>query len=82
MASISTRESAGIISIRVSLVSPKIGRFLNGQPTLRNRNPFQDRNSLFHDGVVLHIRHGEHAVDLLDAEPVEDVRHEGLEAHL
>mmetsp|Transcript_29329 Transcript_29329/g.94042 ORF Transcript_29329/g.94042 Transcript_29329/m.94042 type:complete len:234 (-) Transcript_29329:916-1617(-) len=45
-----------------------------------------DRHALFnldargHDGVVLHVRHGDELVDLRDAKPVERIRHERLEA--
>lgn len=52
------------------------------QLTVWYGNPLEDRNSLPHYRVMLHVRHGKHTINLLDAEPVENVRHEGLEAHL
>lgn len=41
----------------------------NGYPALDNR-------------IILHIAHAHHAVNLLDPQPVQDVRHERLEAHV
>ena len=34
------------------------------------------------NGVVLHVGHGDEPVNLCDAEPVEGVRHQLLEAHV
>src|SRR5690606_9849284 len=34
------------------------------------------------DGVALHVAHGNEAVDLLDAEPMQWVRHQLLKAHV
>ena len=48
----------------------------------RNIIPLQNRDSTGHDRVVFHIAHADHVVDLLDAEPVQDVGHEGLETHV
>jgi len=33
-------------------------------------------------GIVLHVRHGRESVNLGHSEPVEDVRHKCLEAHV
>lgn len=40
-----------------------------------DRNTLEDRNALLYDGVVLHVRHAQHTINLLDTQPVQDVRH-------
>lgn len=55
---------------------------VTGDHVLGDGDALEDLDSCLHDGVVFHVRHGEHAVDLFDSEPVQDVWHEGLEAHL
>lgn len=41
-----------------------------------------DRDAGLHNGIVFHIAHRHHVVDLRDTEPVQDVGHERLEAHV
>lgn len=53
-----------------------------GDHVVWDGHSFDDGDALVDDGVVLHVGHAQHAVDLLDAEPVQDVGHEGLEAHV
>jgi hypothetical protein len=45
-------------------------------------DPLVNGDTLVDNGVVLHIAHAQHAIDLGDAEPVEDIRHQGLEPHV
>ena len=49
---------------------------------VRNIIPSLDLDTTVHNRVVLHITHGHHVVHFSDPEPVENVRHEGLEAHV
>ena len=49
---------------------------------LGNGDALQDRDALLHDRVVFHVAHAEHAIDLGDAQPVQDIRHQRLEAHV
>lgn len=41
-----------------------------------------DGNALVDNGIVLHVGHAEHPVDFSNAQPVENVGHESLEAHV
>jgi len=47
-----------------------------------NRHPLVNGDTLVNNSIVLHVGHAEHPVNLCDAEPVQDVRHEGLETHV
>jgi len=48
----------------------------------RNIVSLMDRNPALYDSIILHITHRHHIIDLLDAQPVQDVRHQCLEAHV
>src|SRR5215213_6483721 len=48
----------------------------------RNRHPLHHLDAGAGDGIVLHVRHGHEPVDALDAEPVQHVGHELLEASI
>jgi hypothetical protein len=45
-------------------------------------NALVDRDSLINDSIVLHVTHTQHAVDFGDTKPMQDIRHERLEAHV
>ena len=46
----------------------------------RNLDAVHYLNTALDDSIVLHIRHTNKVVDLRDAEPVQDVRHQSLKA--
>ena len=64
-------------NLRINL-HPRIRR----NQMCRNIISLQDGDTTLHDGVVLHITHADHVVDLGNTEPVEDVGHERLETHV
>ena len=41
-----------------------------------------DLNSTFHDGIVLHVAHGYQIVHFGNTQPVENIWHQRLEAHI
>lgn len=53
-----------------------------GDHLLWDRDTLEDFDPGLDDGVMFHVGHGQHAVDLLDSQPVQDVWHQGLETHL
>ena len=70
------REIAGgLLAVHLDL------RVERDQP-VGDRHLLDDLDALRAQRVVLHVRHRHPAVDAADAEPVEDVRHQLLEAHV
>ena len=61
-------------------------RIIHPDETIRTRTrdivPLQDAYPALHDRVVLHVAHADHLVNLGDPQPVQDVGHERLEAHV
>lgn len=53
-----------------------------GDQFIGNGHPLQDRNALLHNGIMFHITHTEHTIDLGDAQPMQDIRHQRLKAHI
>src|SRR5579862_6420978 len=49
---------------------------------VRNRNAFDDLNALAGQRVMLHVAHRDEAVNALEAEPVDHIRHQLLEARI
>src|SRR3984957_2088871 len=45
-----------------------------------NRNAFDDLDALARQRIVFHVAHGDETVDALEAEPVDHIRHQLLEA--
>ena len=41
-----------------------------------------NRDALLDDSIVLHVGHAKHAINLGDTQPVQDIRHQSLEAHI
>jgi hypothetical protein len=82
LASISTRESSGIISEYFIREKNQRERLWITALTIRDRHTFMYDNALLDYGVVFHIRHGQHSIDLGNAEPMQDIGHESLETHL
>mmetsp|Transcript_3601 Transcript_3601/g.10927 ORF Transcript_3601/g.10927 Transcript_3601/m.10927 type:complete len:215 (-) Transcript_3601:2485-3129(-) len=50
-----------------------------GHHLWRDLDALVDADARLDDGVVLHVRHGDEAVDALDAQPVQHVGHQSLE---
>jgi hypothetical protein len=48
----------------------------------RELYPFGDGDALANDGIVFHVAHAEHTIDFFDTKPVQDIRHQRLEAHV
>ncbi len=48
----------------------------------RNLDAVHDLDAALDDGVVLHVAHADEVVDLRDAEPVQDVGHQGLKTRI
>ena len=59
-------------------LDPRVGR----NQRVRNVHPLADLDARAGDGVVLHVAHRHQAVDLADAQPVQHVGHQLLEAHV
>ena len=55
---------------------------VRGNEVVRNRHLLDHGDALGRERVVLHVAHRRPAVDARDAEPMEDVGHELLEAHV
>lgn len=49
---------------------------------IRNRHALVDGDALLDNGVVLHVAHTQHAVNLGDAQKVQNIGHEELEPHV
>jgi len=47
-----------------------------------NGYTLMDRNALIDNSIVLHVGHAEHSVNLGDTQPVQDIWHQSLEAHV
>ena len=59
-------------------LDPRVGR----DQVVGDVDPLADLDARAGDGVVLHVAHRDQAVDLADAQPVQHVGHQLLEAHV
>src|SRR5215207_6573688 len=75
-------EGAGGRVVAGRLLGLELDLRVRRHQPVRDRHALEDLDAGRENRVVFHVRHGHEAVDAGDAEPVEHVRHELLEARV